>query len=67
MGRSSDAGMLFVFGMLLAAVVFLGPLALIWALNTLFPSLAIPYTFWTWLAAMILGGAVCGSSSTKKD
>lgn len=29
------------------------PLAAIWALNTLF-SLAIPYTFWTWLAMVVL-------------
>ena len=26
----------------------------IWALNTLFPVLAIPYNGWTWLASMIL-------------
>ncbi len=32
-----------------------GPLLVIWALNTLFPVLAIPYTVWTWLAVLILG------------
>ena len=34
------------------AIIF-GPLALIWALNTLFPALLIPYTFETWLAAVV--------------
>ena len=34
-------------------IVFAG-FANIWALNTLFPSLSIPYTFWTWLASIIL-------------
>lgn len=29
------------------------PLAAIWALNTLF-SLSIPYTFWSWLAMVVL-------------
>ena len=40
-----------------AAVILLtalGPLLVIWALNTLFPSLAIAYTFWNWLATFFL-------------
>lgn len=40
-----------------AVVVFftlLGPLLVIWSVNTLFPSLAIAYTFWTWLATFFL-------------
>jgi hypothetical protein len=47
---------------LIVVVVVAGPLLLIWALNTLFPVLAIPYTVWTWLAALILGATV---STTK--
>lgn len=35
-------------------VIIVGPLAIIWSLNTLFPVLAIPYTGWTWLATFIL-------------
>lgn len=47
-----------IFMLLLAvAVVVGGPLASIWALNTLFPSVAIPYTFETWLAAFIIPAA----------
>jgi hypothetical protein len=34
--------------------VIVGPLLTIWALNTIFPSLTIPFTFWTWLAAAVL-------------
>ena len=42
--------------LVVAAIVFV-PLLLLWALNTLF-GVAIAYTFKTWLAALILGGAV---------
>jgi len=38
---------------LVALAVVFGPLAIIWALNTLFPVLAIPYNFWTWAAVVI--------------
>lgn len=39
----------------LVLVIAIGPLLTIWALNTLFPVLDIPYTFWTWLAVVFLG------------
>ena len=45
-----------------AAIVILMPIATIWSLNTLFPALAIPLTFDTWCAALILGGVVGGST-----
>ena len=47
---------LILFGALLVAIIVLGPLFTIWALNTLFPVLSIPYTFETWAATIILGG-----------
>ena len=47
---------------LVAALIILMPCATIWALNTLFPALAIPLTFDTWCAAVILGGVVSGNS-----
>lgn len=40
-----------------ALIVWLAPLALVWALNILF-ALALPYTLKTWAAALILGGIV---------
>jgi hypothetical protein len=39
---------------LIVLLIAIGPLLTIWALNTLFPALSIPYTIWTWLAALIL-------------
>jgi hypothetical protein len=40
---------------LVIAIVILTPLAVIWALNTLF-NLGIAYNFWTWLAMAVLTG-----------
>jgi hypothetical protein len=45
---------------LLLTVVVIGPLVGIWSLNTLFPVLAIPYTWQTWLAFLLLFGSVTG-------
>ena len=46
--------------LLIAFVIVIGPIATIWALNTLFPSLAIPLSFDTWIAVVILGGVIRG-------
>ena len=43
----------------LAFIVFLvavGPLLTIWAMNTLFPVLAIPYSIETWAAIILIKG-----------
>jgi hypothetical protein len=40
--------------LLILATIALGPVLVIWSLNTLFPVLVIPLTFSTWLATMIL-------------
>jgi hypothetical protein len=47
-------------------LVALGPLLLLWSLNTLFPELAIPYTIWTWSAALILGAIISPSVKVTK-
>lgn len=47
---------------MLLIVIFV-PLATIWSLNTLFPILAIPYTFETWLATAILGSVVAAKTA----
>ncbi len=52
--------------LLIAVLIIAGPLLLLWALNTLFPVLAIPYTVWTWLAALILGSALSPTIRVKK-
>jgi hypothetical protein len=51
---------------LILFLIILGPLLTIWALNTLFPVLAIPYTFWTWAAALILGSLIGPSVKVKR-
>lgn len=50
----------------LIAIVVIGPLATIWSLNTLFPILNIPFSFDTWAAALLLGGAL-SFRRNKKD
>lgn len=50
---------------LIVIVIIVGPLLSIWSLNTLFPVLAIPYTFETWLAVMLVGGMFRGSFNRK--
>jgi hypothetical protein len=57
---------LILFGALLVAIIVLGPLFTIWALNVLFPVLAIPYTFETWAATVILGGFFKTTITTRK-
>jgi len=47
------------------ALIVLGPLATIWALNTLF-TLTIAYTLETWLAVFILQGLMVGIVSKSK-
>lgn len=50
---------------LIVIVIIAGPLLSIWALNTLFPALAIPYTIQTWAAICLVGGLFRGSFSRK--
>jgi hypothetical protein len=51
---------------LVVTLIIAGPLLLIWAMNTLFPVLAIPYTFWTWVAALIVGATVSPTVKVKR-
>jgi len=46
------------FLIIVILLIVFGPLASIWALNTLFPALAIPYNFYTWASALILGSVL---------
>ncbi len=50
---------------LIVIIVIFGPLLSIWALNTLFPVLAIPYTLETWAAMLLVGGMFRSSFGTK--
>ena len=53
------------FVVLVFVFIIFGPLLTVWALNTLFPVLAIPYTFYTWLAVLVLGVTLRTKVSTK--
>lgn len=51
--------------LIIIGAVVLMPFLTIWALNTLFPVLAIPYTLETWAAVVLLGGALRANVSVK--
>lgn len=57
-----------IFGILVVLVllVVFGPLLTIWMLNTLFNSLAIPYSFPTWFAALLLNLTIAGAGGLSK-
>lgn len=61
-------GVLGVIGLVLLfiALVALGPIMLIWSLNTLF-GLGIQVNFNTWIAAWFIALSVRGSSYSKGD
>lgn len=64
MGKLSTIILAIVFLIVLVAI---GPIATIWAVNALFPSVAIPYTLETWFAVVILGAFFRANVSIKKD
>jgi hypothetical protein len=56
-----------VAALIIIALVIIGPLLTIWALNTLFPALAIAYTIETWAAVILLGMALRANVKVKRD
>lgn len=54
------------FIILIVIGLLLLPLAIIWAWNVLFPIVAIPYTFETWLAVGTLGIFFNSPSARRK-
>jgi hypothetical protein len=63
--RRKTMGKLTLALVVIVALIILVPVATIWSLNTLFPVLNIPLTLDTWMAALILGGVVSGSSGVS--
>jgi hypothetical protein len=51
---------------LVAMLIILGPILVIWSLNTLFPVLAIAYGLAEWFAVLILG-SVLGGTKVKYE
>jgi hypothetical protein len=56
-------GKILLVVLVIVAFLVLIPIAAIWSLNTLFPVLAIPITLDTWMAAVVLGGVVGGTTT----
>ena len=56
--------LLLILGAILAMLVIM-PIATIWSLNTLFPALAIPLSFDTWIATVVLSSVVCGTTGVS--
>lgn len=52
--------------LLVIALIVFGPLAIIFALNNLFPVLVIPYTFWTWISVCILNLTILYKPTVQK-
>jgi hypothetical protein len=52
---------------LIILLIIIGPFLTIWALNTLFPALAIAYTLETWAAIILLGMFMRTNVKVKKD
>ena len=48
-------------------LLLLTPLLTIWSLNVLFPVLAIPYNFFTWLAVLWLGSVLSGGLISRSN
>ena len=57
-------GILLIVLAILTIIFF--PLAVIWAGNTLF-SLGLQYTFWNWLAVIVLGVFIRGYKRQNKE
>lgn len=53
--------------LILVLIIIFQPLAVLWSLNTLFPVLAIPYTFWSWLAVVVLNLTWMYKPTLSKD
>ena len=51
---------------LILVLLAIGPWLVIWSLNTLFPVLAIEFTFWTWCAVVILGTFLRANVTIKR-
>jgi hypothetical protein len=64
MSKTSVVGVILGVAFIIALVI-IGPFLVIWSLNTLFPSLVIPYALETWSAIMLLGGWLSGLMNTK--
>jgi hypothetical protein len=64
MSKTSMVGVVLGVAFIIALVI-IGPFLVIWSMNTLFPSLVIPYTLETWVSIMVIGAWISGLMNTK--
>ena len=57
---------IFIVIALAILAIILGPIAIIWSMNVLFPSLAIPFSLDTWCAVVILSSLFTTNVNLKK-
>ena len=62
----SDLIKLIFIIVIVALLIIFGPLAIIWSVNTLFPTAAIPISFDTWCAVIVLGAFFRANVTVKK-
>jgi len=62
----SDLIKLIFIIVIVALLIIFGPLAIIWSVNTLFPTASIDYTFDTWCAILLLGAFFRANVTVKK-
>lgn len=62
----SDIMKLLFWIAVIVAIIALGPLVTIWAVNTLFPTLAIPYAIDTWFAVVVIGAFFRANVTVKR-
>jgi hypothetical protein len=55
-----------MFAILLILLIVFWPLAVIWSMNTLFPTLGIPYNLYTWLAVAVITATFKSNYDAKK-
>lgn len=65
MKNDYGTGLIIISAFVIVGLIIVGPLLVIWSLNTLFPVLAINYDVWSWLAVVVLFGAVRANVSVK--
>ena len=58
---------IFLFIALAITLIIVGPILVIWALNTLFPVLALQYGIAEWAAVVVLSGVFKSSVKVSKQ
>lgn len=62
----SDLKIVIALLAIIIIAITIGPLLVIWSMNTLFPVLAIPYDITTWFAVIVLAGVFKTTVTYKK-